>query len=144
MPSPDLASYDRFVVAFSGGKDSIACLLTLLEAGVPATTIECYHHDVDGAGPGFMDWPSTTAYCQAVARALDVPLYLSWREGGFLREMLRDGTPTAPICFQTPCGLVQRVEESVSPALAFGSRKSRRTSINAGVRRISRSTSWRL
>ena len=109
MPSPDLASYDRFVVAFSGGKDSIACLLMLLEAGVPATTIECYHHDVDGAGPGFMDWPSTTAYCQAVARALDVPLYLSWREGGFLREMLRDGTPTAPICFQTPCGLVQRV-----------------------------------
>lgn len=24
MPAPDLASYDRFVVAFSGGKDSIA------------------------------------------------------------------------------------------------------------------------
>ena len=35
--APDLASYDRIIVAFSGGKDSIACLLTLIEAGVPAS-----------------------------------------------------------------------------------------------------------
>jgi len=62
-----------------------------------------------------MDWPCTTAYCQAVARALDVPLYLSWREGGFLREMLRDGTPTAPICFQTPDGTMQRAGGAGQP-----------------------------
>ncbi len=115
MPAPDLASYDRFVVAFSGGKDSIASLLTLLDAGVSASRIDCYHHDVDGAGPGFMDWPCTTAYCRAVTQALDVPLYLSWREGGFLREMLRDGTPTAPIRFQTPEGLVQQVGGAGQP-----------------------------
>jgi predicted phosphoadenosine phosphosulfate sulfurtransferase len=63
--APDLASYDRIIVAFSGGKDSIACLLTLIEAGVPASRIDAYHHDVDGAGPSFMDWPCTTAFCRA-------------------------------------------------------------------------------
>ena len=109
MQSPDLASYDRFVVAMSGGKDSIGCLLTLLEAGIPASKIECYHHDVDGAGPSFMDWPCTAEYCRAVATSLRVPLYRSWRKGGFLREMLRDGTPTAPICFETPIGTVETV-----------------------------------
>ena len=105
----DLRSYDRIVVAFSGGKDSVACLLTLLEAGVPPERIDVYHHDVDGNGPSFMDWPSTTAYCRAVTRSLGVPLYLSWKEGGFLREMLRDGDATAPICFETPEGRVGRV-----------------------------------
>ena len=106
---PDLQSYDRIVVAFSGGKDSIAALLSVLEAGVPPERIDVYHHDVDGAGAPFMDWPSTTSYCRAVTRALRVPLYLSWKEGGFLREMLRDSMPTAPICFQTPEGAVGRV-----------------------------------
>ncbi len=106
---PDLGSYDRIVVAFSGGKDSVASLLTVLEAGVPPERIDVYHHDVDGAGPSYMDWPCTTAYCRAVTQALGVPLYLSWKEGGFLREMLRDGVPTAPICFQTPEGTIGRV-----------------------------------
>jgi 3'-phosphoadenosine 5'-phosphosulfate sulfotransferase (PAPS reductase)/FAD synthetase len=107
--APDLASYDRIIVAFSGGKDLIACLLTLIEAGVSASRIDVYHHDVDGAGPSFMDWPCTTAYCRAVTRALGVPLYLSWKEGGFLREMLRKDTATAPICFETPSGTVGKV-----------------------------------
>ena len=107
--APDLRSYDCVVVAFSGGKDSVACLLTLLEAGVPQDRIDVYHHDVDGRGPSFMDWPCTTAYWGAVASALGVPLYLSWKEGGFLREMLRDAAPTAPICFETPEGRVGRV-----------------------------------
>ena len=115
MAEPDLDSYDRFIVAFSGGKDSIGCLLTLLDHGVHPSRIECYHHDVDGAGPFFMDWPCTTAYCRAVTHALGVPLYLSWREGGFLREMLRDGTPTAAVCFQTPDGSVGRVGGAGQP-----------------------------
>ena len=36
LSAPDLRSYDRIVVAFSGGKDSIASLLTVLEPGVPS------------------------------------------------------------------------------------------------------------
>ena len=115
MSRPDLQSYDRFVVAFSGGKDSIASLLMLLDAGISPDRIDCYHHDVDGGGPGFMDWPCTTSYCRAVTDALGVPLYLSWREGGFLREMLRDGMPTAPIRFQTPDGLVCQVGGTGQP-----------------------------
>ena len=111
----DLTSYDTIIVACSGGKDSIACLLTLLDAGIPRERIELYHHDVDGQGPPFMDWPSTTAYCRAVARELDVPLYLSWKQGGFLREMLRNNAPTAPIHFQTPEGRVGSVGGSGPP-----------------------------
>ena len=107
--SPDLQSYDRVIVAFSGGKDSIASLLTVLEAGVPPDRIEVHHHAVDGEGTVFMDWPCTTAYCRAVTDALGVPLYLSWKEGGFEREMLRDGVPTAPICFEKPDGTIGRV-----------------------------------
>ncbi len=113
--APDLRSYDTIIVAFSGGKDSIACLLTLLDAGVPRNRIELYHHDVDGQGPSFMDWPSTTAYCRAVAQELGVPLYLSWKEGGFLREMLRDNAPTAPIHFETPGGTIGTVGGSGPP-----------------------------
>ena len=56
---PDLGAYRRFVVAFSGGKDSLAALLHLLGLGVPAHAIELHHHDVDGHGPTFMDWPCT-------------------------------------------------------------------------------------
>jgi 3'-phosphoadenosine 5'-phosphosulfate sulfotransferase (PAPS reductase)/FAD synthetase len=107
--APDLASYDTIVVAFSGGKDSIASLLALLDAGVSPDRIELHHHDVDGQGEPFMDWPSTPAYCRAVARHFGVPLYLSWREGGFLAEMLRDDAPTAPIRFELPDGEVGSV-----------------------------------
>ena len=74
--SPDPLSYNRVVVAFSGGKDSIASLLTVLEAGVPADRIEVHHHAVDAEGPVFMDWPWATEYCRAVTDALGVPLYL--------------------------------------------------------------------
>ena len=115
MSRPELKSYDRFVVAFSGGKDSIASLLTLLDAGISPDRIDCYHHDVDGDGAAFMGWPCTTAYCRAVTDALGVPLYLSWREGGFLREMLRDDVPTAPIRFQTLDGLVRQVGGTGQP-----------------------------
>ena len=47
----NVRGYDVIVVAFSACKDSLACLLTLLEAGVPPARIELRHHDVDGGGP---------------------------------------------------------------------------------------------
>lgn len=96
--NPDLGSYDRFVVFFSGGKDSIACVLHLLEEGVPAEKIELHHHLVDGnEGSRLMDWPVTNAYCAAVSRALSMSYLTSWREGGFEREMLRQDSATAPV-----------------------------------------------
>jgi 3'-phosphoadenosine 5'-phosphosulfate sulfotransferase (PAPS reductase)/FAD synthetase len=100
----NLRSYDRIVVAFSGGKDSLACLLHLLECGVEPERIELHHHDVDGGGRTFMDWPITEGYCKAIADYFDIPLYLSYKEGGFEREMLRNGTPTAPMRWQRPDG----------------------------------------
>ena len=105
---PDLGAYRRFVVAFSGGKDSLATLLHLLSLGVPAHAIELHHHDVDGHRPTFMDWPCTPAYVRAIAQHFGIALYVSWREGGFARELTRDDAPTAPIApiaFATPTGI---------------------------------------
>jgi 3'-phosphoadenosine 5'-phosphosulfate sulfotransferase (PAPS reductase)/FAD synthetase len=103
---PDLDSYDLIILAFSGGKDSLACLLRLLELGVPREKIELIHHDVDGReGSTLMDWRCTRDYCRKVAAAFSVPIYFSWKEGGFERELLRDNAPTARIWFETPTGL---------------------------------------
>ena len=103
---PDLDRYQRIVVAYSGGKDSTAILLRLLDLGVPRERIELWHHDIDGAaGPGgsdLMDWQVTAAYSRAVADALGLPLFLSWKVGGFERELLRDSARTAPIAWEEP------------------------------------------
>ena len=70
-PVVHLDSYDRIIVCFSGGKDSLACLLYLLEQGVSPDRITLHHHLVDGReGSTMMDWPVTEAYCQAIAKAL--------------------------------------------------------------------------
>lgn len=89
-------SYDRILVAFSGGKDSLACLLHLLERGVPPESIELHHHDVDGGGPTFMDWKITPAYCRAVADALGLRIFFSYKVGGFEREMMKVESRSAP------------------------------------------------
>ncbi|MFK4046378.1 Phosphoadenosine phosphosulfate reductase family protein (plasmid) [Roseomonas mucosa] len=104
---PDLRSYDHVVLFTSGGKDATACLLDLLERGVDPARIELHHHEVDGRGPAFMDWPVTGAYVAAQAAAFGLPLFRSWRAGGFEREMLRQDAPTAPILFETPQGLMR-------------------------------------
>ncbi|WP_085373479.1 phosphoadenosine phosphosulfate reductase domain-containing protein [Magnetospirillum sp. ME-1] len=97
----DLASYDHIIIAWSGGKDSAACLLHLLESGADRTKMELWHHDVDGReGSTLMDWPCTRGYCAAVGRALGIPVRFSWREGGFEREMLRKDAPTAKVLFE--------------------------------------------
>lgn len=96
--APDLSEYEEFVVFFSGGKDSVACALHLLELGIPAHRIELHHHAVDGKeGSTLMDWPCTTAYCEAFAKAFGFRYAESWKVGGFEREMLRENTGTAPI-----------------------------------------------
>ena len=105
ITSPDLQSYDHILVAFSGGKDSLACLLHLLDLGVPRTRIELWHHRIDGAEGSLMDWPVTESYCEMLAAAFGIPIFFSWKEGGFEREMLRNESPTAPIHFQSVDGL---------------------------------------
>lgn len=106
--APDLASYDYFIVAFSGGKDSLASLLHLLDQGVDKSKIELWHHDIDGREGGRvkMDWPVTPAYVRAVGAALDLPVYFSWKVGGFSGELLRENERTQPIRFETPEGQV--------------------------------------
>lgn len=105
----DIHSYDHYVVAFSGGRDSVACVLDLLEKGVPRRKIELMHHLVDGE-PGTdgraFDWPVTQSYIERFAEAFDIPLFFSWKNGGILREMKRDNALTAPMSFETPDGLL--------------------------------------
>ncbi len=102
---PDFADYKHVLVMFSGGKDSIASVVKLLEDGCPKDKIELWHHDIDGGAEGsFMDWPVTPAYCRAFAKALGVPIYFSHREGGFEREMNRDAQNTAAVVFDKPDG----------------------------------------
>ncbi|NTF23545.1 phosphoadenosine phosphosulfate reductase family protein [Agrobacterium rubi] len=104
LHEPELASYDRILVAFSGGKDSLAALLMTIrklhDLGVDMSKVELHHHDVDGGGDDFMDWAVTRAYCEAVAKHFGITLLYSYKIGGFEREMNRDGTPTAPIRFE--------------------------------------------
>ncbi|TAL65852.1 MAG: phosphoadenosine phosphosulfate reductase [Burkholderiaceae bacterium] len=101
--SPDLSAYDRIVVFFSGGKDSVACVLHLLDQGVPASKLELHHHLVDGehkpGETGLMDWPVTNAYCEAFAKHFGAAYVTSWRTGGIEREMLRQDKRTAPVVF---------------------------------------------
>jgi len=106
--TPDLATYDTIIVGMSGGKDSLACILHLLDCGVPREKIELWHHLVDGReGSRLMDWPITDDYCRKFAEHFGLKLYFSWREGGFEREMLRDNTPTACTWFETPTGVMK-------------------------------------
>lgn len=109
-PEPlDLFSYDHYIIFFSGGKDSLACILYLLESGINPTKIELWHHLIDGTTDQFMDWPCTPAYCKAVAKALGLPIYFQWRVGGFRRELLKDGDRLAPAIFTTPDGELHEV-----------------------------------
>lgn len=105
-PEVDPFGYDHIIVAFSGGKDSEACFLHLLDLGVPLEKIELWHHDVDGReGSTLMDWPITRGYCEEFARAFGVKIYYSWKQGGFEGEMLRHNSLTASTCFETPDGV---------------------------------------
>lgn len=105
----DLLDYDRYVVSFSGGKDSTACLLYLLDNRVPKEKIELWHQEIDGRGPSLFDWEVTPDYCRKVGEALGIPVLFQWKEGGFTREMLRDGSLTAPIHFELPDGTTRCV-----------------------------------
>src|SRR3972149_4736938 len=77
-----MEQYDKVVVGFSGGKDSLACVLRLLDMGVARDKIVLWHHAVDGAPGqvGLMDWPCTEGYVRSVAKALGLEIRFSWKE----------------------------------------------------------------
>ena len=105
----DLLSYDKYIVSFSGGKDSTACLLYLLENNVPKEKIELWHQEIDGRGPSLFDWEVTPDYCRRLGRAFGIPVLFQWKEGGFLGEMLRNNSLTAPNHFELPDGTAECV-----------------------------------
>lgn len=99
----NIESYDYYIIATSGGKDSMAMVLYLLSAGIPARKIELWHHLIDGReGSSLMDWPVTEDYVKRFAKEFGIRLFYSWKEGGFEREMLRENQRTAPNHFQAP------------------------------------------
>jgi len=100
-PHIEYDAYDKIILFFSGGKDSVMCYLELLEMGVKPEKIELHHHLIDGKeGSTLMDWPITESYCKAFGKAFGSEVFFSWRIGGFEREMLRDNDPTAAIKFE--------------------------------------------
>lgn len=110
LTQAELNSYSHILLLCSAGKDSIACLAAVLEAGADPARIELWHHLVDGnEGSTLMDWPCTTDYMRKLANSFGLPLYFSWREGGIEREMNREEAATAPVMFQIQGGAVLRV-----------------------------------
>ena len=130
---PDLDQYVEFLVFFSGGKDSSAAVLHLLDLGVSPDKITIHHHLVDGAeGSRLMDWPVTHSYCEAFAHAFGMRYEVTWREGGFEREMLREDCPTAPVVIPSEDGGPPRLVGGKGPANTR--RKFPQTSADMSVR----------
>lgn len=97
-----LEEYNLIVVLLSGGKDSIASYLKLVELGVPKHKMELWHHDIDGGhSTRHMDWRCTQNYIKAFAEAEGVPLRTSWRVNGFFGELYRLG-PSEPVQWCEP------------------------------------------
>lgn len=91
----------KYIIAFSGGKDSIAMVLyALFVLMIPASKIELWHHDVDGDGEQLFDWPCTKSYCIAFAKAFGLTILFSYAGGGILREIYRTNETIQPIYFQ--------------------------------------------
>lgn len=108
MTDFDLHSYDHYIVSFSGGKDSTALLLYLLDNDVPKDKIELWHQEIDGRSASFFDWEVTPDYCRKVGDSFGIKVLSQWKEGGFTREMLRENQRTAPVFFETPDGNICR------------------------------------
>ena len=89
-----------FLVAFSGGKDSVAMVLDLIDKGVDKSKIILHHHEVDGRGQNLFDWKCTTSYCRAFAKALGLKILFSYREGGIVREMYRENEGLQDVLYQ--------------------------------------------
>lgn len=105
----DLDMYETIILCMSGGKDSIACLDVLLQAGVPPSKIEMWHHLVDGneSEHNFMDWAFMDDYVKKLGLAFGIPVYNSWLKHGFEGEMLKENSTAHGHIFETPDGNVE-------------------------------------
>jgi 3'-phosphoadenosine 5'-phosphosulfate sulfotransferase (PAPS reductase)/FAD synthetase len=113
-----LRSYDHILIASSGGADSTALALLVLEAGIPPETIELHHHDIDGVeggAPTVFDWEATPPYVRSLAQHLRIPLHLSWREGGLWRELHKVNAQSAAIAYLPPGGPLTRYVNPNAP-----------------------------
>lgn len=103
----ELDTYDNIIVCLSGGKDSIACFLHLIDMGVDLSKVELWHHDIDGnEGSKLMDWLFMRDYVRKFASTFNTPLYFSWLEGGFEGEMLKNNSYSHAHKVETPAGLI--------------------------------------
>jgi 3'-phosphoadenosine 5'-phosphosulfate sulfotransferase (PAPS reductase)/FAD synthetase len=103
-----LHQYDHIIVSTSGGKDSLACLLLVLDLckadGVGRQKIQLWHQDVDSPGCRFMDWPCTSGYVRALAKTFGLKVFFQYRVGGFEAEMLRENQRTEGVTFEAQSG----------------------------------------
>ncbi len=88
------------IIAFSGGKDSVAMVLKALAMGIKKENIELWHHDIDGEGEELFDWKCTKSYCKAFAKAFGLKILFSYRKGGIVREIYKQNELSQPIYFQ--------------------------------------------
>jgi 3'-phosphoadenosine 5'-phosphosulfate sulfotransferase (PAPS reductase)/FAD synthetase len=90
----------KVIIAFSGGKDSVAMVLHAFNLGIKKEQIELWHHDIDGHGEELFDWACTPSYCQAIADHFGLPLLFSYRNGGIAREIQRNNETSQDVYFQ--------------------------------------------
>ena len=91
----------KVIIAFSGGKDSVALVLrAIYEFKIPKNQIELWHHEVDGMGENVWDWQCTPSYCKAFAKAMGVPILFSYADGGITKEIYKENGFLQPVFFQ--------------------------------------------
>ena len=92
----------KVLIAFSGGKDSVAMVLKALFIDkIPPEQIELHHHKVDGDTEDYIwDWACTDSYCQAFAKHFNIPILFSFSEGGITKTIFRENEPRQDMFWQ--------------------------------------------
>lgn len=98
---PDFSNFDVVACQVSGGRDSVAMVLHILEMGCPPEKLLLMHQLVDGKEEEYtFDWSCMTRYVQLFAQRFNLRLEFQWRRGGILREVLKQNELSQPVCFE--------------------------------------------